>query len=184
MPSKLVETFAERDPLEALRADLAVRIPATVAPNFKVKQGDVCGIISASGKIRRRTRALATGAGFAVDSAVGHVNDASVFAAADVLKNAAGATVGTVQSVDTDANTVTLTANAAVAVAAGAAVLGSDGSQVASVISDEETDGANEDTNIAVYAGGYLKEARLRGLDATAKTELGGASRPGGIFKF
>ena len=185
MPTKTVETHAERDPLEAVRPDLAVIVPAVAADGHMVKRGDVVGAISASGKVRRRTRTTAAGTGFAVDSPTGRVEDASVFVANDVLKNAAGATVGTVQSVDTTTtpDTVTLTANAAVAVAAGAAVLGSDGSQVAQAISDDETDGAG-DANVAVYISGPLKESKLRGLDATAKAELGGASTVGGIFKF
>jgi hypothetical protein len=183
MPTRTTETFAERDALEAVRVDLAILIGATIANGFKVKRGSVCGEISASGKLRRRSRTNAAGAGFAVDSAIGHVEDASVFVAADVLKNAAGTTIGTVQSVDPVANTVTLTGNAGVAVAAGAAVLGSDGSQVAKAISSDESNGVG-DTQVAVYIGGPLKEAKLLGLDATAKAELGGVSTIGGIFKF
>jgi hypothetical protein len=183
MPSRIVETYAERDALEAVRADLATLVAATVAAGFIVKRGSVCGVISASDKIRRRTRALATGGGFGTGSPSGTVDDASVFAAGDVLKNAAGTTIGTVQSVNTGTNTVTLTGNAAVAGAAGAAVLGSDGSQVAQCISNEETDGVG-DTGVAVYVGGMMKEAKLLRLDASAKTELGGVSTLGGIFKF
>ena len=184
-PTRTVEEFPERDALEAVKPELAVLVPATVAANFKVKRGDVCGIISAFSKIRRRTRTLAAGTGFAVDSPVGHVEDASLFAAGDVLKNAAGVTIGTVQSVDTTTapDTVTLTDDAAVAVAAGDAVLGSDGSQVAGCISYNETDGGAEDTNVSVYIAGPLKEAKLRGLDATAKAELAGRTF-GGIFLF
>ncbi len=181
----LIEEYPERDALEAVRADLAVLVPATVAANFKVKRGDVCGVITASSKLRRRSRTTANSTGFAVDSPVGHVTDASVFVAGDVLKNAAGATIGTIAAggVDPVANTVTLTGNAAVAVAAGAAVLGSDGSQVASCISYNETDSGAVDTNVSVYVAGPLKEAKLRGLDATAKAELMGRSF-GGIFLF
>jgi hypothetical protein len=108
-----------------------------------------------------------------------------VFVAGDILKNAAGAVIGTIAvgGVNTATNTITLTANAAVAVAAGAAVLGSDGSQKASAIADEAADGLAE-TQIPVFVCGLLVESRLRGLDDTAKAELGGASVAGGIFKF
>ncbi len=183
MPSRTIEIYGERVPLEAVRADLATRVPAVVALGFIVLVGDICGAISASGKLRRRTRAVASGAGFAVNSVTGVVDDASVFKAGDVLTNAAGANVGTVQSINTGTNTITLTGNAAVAVAAGAAVLGSDGSQVARAISDDETDGT-QDANASVLIGGLLKEAKLRGLDSTAKAELGGVSTVGGIIKF
>lgn len=184
-PTTTIETYGDRVPLEAVRADLAVRVSGLVANGHKVKQGRVCGIITASGKMRSRTRTLAAGTGFATDSAVGRVDDASVFVAGDVLKNEAGTTIGTVLSVDTTTtpDTVTLTGNAAVAVAAGAAVLGSDGSQVAKTISDSETDGVG-DTNTSQIIGGYLNESKLIGLDASAKSELGGISTVGGIFKF
>ncbi len=185
MPTRTVEEFSDRAPLEAVRADLAVRVPGLVANGHKVKQGDVLGVITASDKLRRRTRAVAAGAGFATNTPVGRVDDASVFVAGDVLKDGDGATIGTVQSVDTTTtpDTVTLTGNAAVAVAAGEPVFGSDGSQVAKTISDSETDGAG-DTNTTQIIGGFLNEAKLRGLDASAKSELGGVSTVGGIFKF
>ena len=185
MPTRLVQEFPDRDALEAVRADLAVRVPATVALGFIVLRGDVIGTISASGRMRRRTRAVAAGAGFATTAATGQVDDASVFTAGDVLKNAAGTTIGTVAvgGVNTQTNMITLTGNAAVAVAAGAAVLGSDGSQVAQAISEDETDGTAE-AGIAAIISGLLVEAKLRGLDSTAKAELGGASVAGGTFKF
>jgi hypothetical protein len=185
MPTQLVRDFPDRDSLEALRVDLTVHISATVALGFIALRGDVLGAISATGKMRRRTRAVAAGAGFATTSTTGQVDDASVFAAGDVLKNAAGATIGTIAAggVNTTTNVITLTGNAAVAVAAAAAVLGSDGSQVAQAISDDETDGT-ADTGVGPIISGLLVEAKLRGLDSTAKAELGGASVAGGIFKF
>lgn len=185
MPTKDVATYAERDPLEAVKSELAVIVAGTVKDGFKTQQGDVVGVISASSLLRRRSRTTATGTGFITTSPTGQVTDASVFAAGDVLKDGNGATIGTVQTVNTIANpnTVTLTANAAVAVAAAAAVLGSDGSQVAQGIADDETDGVG-DTPINVYIAGCLKLAKLRGLDASAKAELSGASRVGGIFRF
>lgn len=185
MTTTLKETFPRRDALEAVRTELATRVPAVIALGFVVLRGDVLGVITASSKLRRRTRAVATGSGFATTSATGTVDDASVFAAGDVLKNAAGTTIGTVAAngVNTQTNTITLTGNAAVAVAAGAAVLGSDGSQVSAAISDDETDGT-ADVNASPIICGLLVEAKLRGLDATAKAELGGVSTIGGIFKF
>lgn len=185
MPTKLVDTFAEREALEAVRADLATVISGTVKAGFKVQRKDVLGVITASGLLRRRSRTTATGTGFATNSTIGQVADAGVFAPGDVLKTDAGVTIGTVLTVDTTLtpNAVTLTANAAVAVASAAFVVGSDGSQVATSISDQTTDGTG-DTTISIFIGGFLKEAGLRGLDASAKTELGGVSTVGGIFKF
>lgn len=182
MPTQTIETFDDREALEATRPDLAVLVGAVAAAGFIILRGAVCGIITTTSKLRRRTRAVAAGAGFATNATTGQVNDATVFKAGDVLTNAAGATVGTVANVPTK-TAITLTANAAVAVAAGAAVLGSDGSQVAAVISYDQTDGT-QDANIAVYITGLLKEAKLIGLDSTAKTELAGSSKVGGIFKF
>jgi hypothetical protein len=184
MPTSTVEEFQDREALEATRPDLAVIVAAVAAAGFIILRGAVCGVITATGKLRRRTRAVAAGAGFAVDSLTGQVADASVFKAGDVLKNAAGAVIGTIAAggVNTSTNVITLTANAAVAVAAGAAVLGSDGSQVAATVSYDETDGT-QDANIGVYITGLLKEAKLIGLDSTAKAELGGHS-VAGIFKF
>lgn len=185
MPSKTIDTFSKRASLEAVRADLAVSVGMVIADGFIVKQGDVIGKITASGKGRRRSRTTTTGAGFADDSPTGHVTDASVFAPGDVLKKEDGTLIGTIAAAGVDKvnNTVTLTGNAALDVAAGLAVVASDGSQIAVAISDKETDGT-ENTGISVLIGGYLDEAKLRGLDATAKAELGGASMARGIFKF
>lgn len=179
MPSRTVETYPARTPLEARKAELACQVGVTVKTGFEVVQGDVLGRITADDLYRRRTQAEVTAA-FAVDSDTGTVDDASVFVVGDVIENAAGATVGTIESIA--GNVITLTANAAVAVAIGANVFGSDGSQKAAAISDEATDGT--ETQIPVFVCGLLVEDRLRGLDATAKTELGGASVAGGIFKF
>lgn len=185
MPSKIVENFPDRISLIAVCQALAPLVPLVIASGHIVKQGDVVGVITASGKGRRRTRATATGGGFAANSPTGTVDDASVFVPGDVLKDAGGQTVGTIAAggVNTATNTITLTANAAVAVAAGEGVFGSDGSQVAKAVSDDETDGT-EDANVSVLIGGYLVESKLRGLDSTAVTELGGKSTVGGIFKF
>lgn len=183
MPTTLVQEFPARVQLEIIRPDEAVLIPVTIKTGHVVKQGDVLGRITTGGLYRRRSRTDAVDDGFAADSPVGEVVDASVFKAADVLKDAAGNAIGTVLSVDVVANTVTLTANAANAVAAGVGVIAQDGSQVAQGISDKETDGS-ADTPISVFIAGLLDESKLRGLDASAKTELGGASVAGGIFKF
>jgi hypothetical protein len=185
MPSKVIDTFAKKVPLEAVRADLAVSVGVMIAAGFAVKQGDVIGKITASGKYRRRPRTKTAGAGFADASAIGHVEDASVFTPGDVLKKDDGTLIGTVAAGGVNAvnNTVTLTGNAALDVAAGLAVVASDGSQVAAGISDAETDGT-QDANVSALIGGYLDESLLRGLDSTARAELGGASAAGGVFKF
>lgn len=185
MATKTVETYGRRVSLSVVREDLAVKVAATVADGHIVKVGDAAGMITASELARRRTRTDATGTGFATTSPTGQVVDASVFKAGDVLKNEAGTTIGTVLSVNPAAtpDTVTLAANAAVAVAAGASVLGSDGSQVAKFISENETDGAG-DTPVTAIIGGFLNESLLRGIDSSARAELGGMSTVGGIFKF
>lgn len=182
MPTKTLETFGQKVALEALRPDLAVLIPFTVKDGFSCQKGDVLGLITSSGLARRRTFGVADGAGFATNSAVGVLEDTSMFAVGDVLKNAAGTTIGTIQAINS-ATQVTLTGNAGVAVADGAAVLGSDGSQVAKGIADEGVDGSG-DTIISAFIAGLLVESSLRGLDSTAKAELGGVSVAGGIFKF
>lgn len=179
--NKLIETGAERVALEKTRADLAVLVGLTAKDTYAIGRGDVVGVITASGLARRRSRAAVTGTAFATNSATGTVDDATVFVVGDVLKNAAGTTVGTIQSIA--ANTITLTGNAGVAVATGANVFGSDGSQVASAIADEGSDGSG-DTPIRVFIGGCLDESLCLRLDTTAKSELAGSSRAGGIFKF
>lgn len=183
-PTKTVETFAERVSLEVTRPDEAVKQNITFKDGFAAQQGDVIGIITASGLARRRSRTAATGTGFSIASNTGQVVDAGVFAAGEVLKSEDGTTIGTVQSVDTTTtpDTVALTGNAAVDVASGDAVLGSDGSQVAQGISDAANDGV-DDTPADAFIAGYLDAALLRGLDASAKVELGGATLLG-VFKF
>lgn len=182
MPTRTIENFPPREQLEAVRADLAVAVPGTVANGHVVHAGDVLGMTTATGLLRRRTRTLAAGNGFTGTSNTGQVSDATLFRAGDVLKDASGATIGTVQGVDAATNTITLTANAQVAVPAGNAVLGSDGSQVAVGIAGNSTDGQG-DTTINLLIGGYLRADRVRGLDAQAQAELGGVTIMG-IFKF
>lgn len=182
-PTRDVETFERREALEAMKPELAAIVALTIAAGFIVARKDVLGVITSSGLGRRRTRQPVAVTAFATNSPTGQVADASVFVVGDVLKNAAGVTVGTIQSLNLTTNVITLAANAAVAVAVGADVLGSDGSQVAQAIADQGSDGVG-DTPISVYIAGLLKQTGLRGLDSTAKTELGGVSTVGGIFKF
>jgi hypothetical protein len=187
MPTKIKETFPARVQLEALSGHPSASVGVTVKTGSIVKQGDVVGKITVGGLYRRRSRTNTVGTGFSNASPVGEVEDAGVFKAADVLKTAAGVAIGTVAAngIDTEAdpNTVTLTGNAANNVAADVGVIAQDGSQVAEGIADAETDGT-ADTPIAVIVSGKLVEAKLRGLDASAKSELAGASVAGGIFKF
>jgi hypothetical protein len=181
MPTKEIETSPQKVALESTRPDLAVFVGATMGNGFTCGKGNTLGIITSSSLIRRRTRSLVAGTAFATNSAAGTVADGTLFKVGDVLTNSAGANVGTITAIV--GNNITLAANAAVAVAIGAAVLGSDGSQVAKGFTDEGSDGIG-DTQIPVCIGGYLVEANLSGLDSTAKTELGGISTVGGIFKF
>jgi hypothetical protein len=181
MPSKTIATNPAQKALEAVRAEMATWVGATVKDTFSCSAKEVMGEITASKLLRRRTYSLVTGTAFATNSPTGTVADGSKFVAGDVLKNVSGVTVGTIQSMA--GNTVTLTGNAAVAVATGAAVLGSDGSQVSKCISGKGSDGVG-DTPMEVMIGGFAVEADIIGLDSTAKTDLGGVSTVGGIFKF
>lgn len=181
MPSKVIETNAAQVPIEAVRADLAVFVSGTLKDGFPCSAKEVLGEITSSKLLRRRTRSLVTGTAFATNSPTGTVEDGTKFRTGDVLKNTAGATVGTILSIAS--NTITLTGNASVAVATGAAVYGSDGSEVARAISGKGSDGSG-DTPMDVMISGFAVEADIIGLDATAKTELGGVSTVGGIFKF
>lgn len=181
MPSKIIDTNPAQVALEAVRPDLAVFVNGTVKDGYSCSAKEVLGEISASKLLRRRTRSLVTGTAFATNSPTGTVEDATKFKAGDTLTNAAGANVGTIQSIA--GNTITLAANAAVAVATGAAVLGSDGSQVAKGISGKGSDGVG-DTPMDVCISAFVVEADIIGLDATAKDELGGKSTVGGLFKF
>ncbi len=185
MPTRTVETSPQRKSLETVRADLAVLLPLTIAAGFAVAFGDVLGVIDANGFGRRRTRTTVDTTAFATTSTTGKVADASLFKDGDVLKNAAGATIGTIAvgGVNLTTRVITLAANAAVAVADGAAVLGADGSQIAKALSDAGSDGVGN-TPIDVMVAGYVNESLVNGLDSTAKTELGGTSTINGVFKF
>jgi hypothetical protein len=187
MPTETINTFPKKVPLQARRPDLVVSLAVTNKIGHIIKQGDIIGKITATGLYRRRSRTVAAGTGFSNASPVGKVTDASVFVAGDVLEDGAGNAIGTIAAggINTQANPneVTLTGNAANNVAAGVAVMATDGSEVAQGISDHETDGT-KDTPISAIIGGYLDEAKLRGLDSSAKAELAGASVAGGVFKF
>jgi hypothetical protein len=185
MPTKTTNTYPNRVQLEALAGHPSASVGVTAASGHIIKQGDVVGRITSSSKYRRRSRTNATGTGFANNSPTGQVEDSSVFKPGDVLTTSTGTAIGTVLSVNPAANpdTVTLTGNAANNVAAGVAVIATDGSAVAQGVSDNETDGS-QDVSIAVIISSKLNESLLRGLDNSAKTELAGASVAGGVFKF
>ncbi len=185
MPTRTVETSPQRKSLETVRADLAVLLPLTIAAGCAVGFGDVLGVIDASGFGRRRTRTVVDTQAFATNSNTGKVADASVFRDGDVLKNVNGATVGTIAvgGINLATRVITLTANAAVAVADGMSVLGSDGSQVARAISDAASDGVGN-TPLDVMVSGFVKKSSINGLDATAESELRGATTINGVFKF
>lgn len=181
MVTKIIGNYTDPRSLAAIRADLLVETNATVKDGHSCSRAEVMGIITSSELARRRTRSLVKTTAFAANSPNGTVEDGTKFVVGDVLKNAAGATVGTIQSIT--GNNIVLTGNAAVAVAIDAAVYGSDGSEKASFIADDGSDGS-DDVTVTAIIGGYLEESLIIGLDATAKTELGGTSKPGGIFKF
>ena len=181
MGTKIVGTYQNPRSLAEVRPDLLVEINATVKDGHSCLRGEVMGVITSSGLSRRRTRSLVKTTAFATTSPNGTVEDGTKYRVGDVLKNAAGTTVGTIQTIV--GNNITLAANAAVAVAIDAAVYASDGSEKASWIADDGSDG-DGDTTVTAIVGGFLLESLIIGLDATAKTELGGISLPGGIFKY
>lgn len=181
MPTQTVTTSPARVALEKTRADLAVQTGLTAKNGYAVGRGDVVGVITASGLARRRSRATVTGTAFATNSATGTVDDASVFKAGDVITKSDGTAIGTILSIAS--NTITLTGNATNAAATGVDVIATDGSAVAQGIADEGSDGSG-DTPIRVFISGCLDESLCLRLTASAKSELGGASVAGGIFKF
>ena len=181
MPSRTIQTDPAKVPLEKMRPDLAVQFSVTAKNGYAIGRGDVVGLVTSDGLARRRSRGAVTGTAFTTGTATGSVDDATVFKVGDVLKNAAGVTVGTILTIV--GNLITLAANAGVAVATAANVFGSDGSETAKCIAEDGSDGTTA-TQIATFIGGYLDESQILRLDATAKTELGGASTIGGIFKF
>jgi hypothetical protein len=157
MPQEVKRTYERRVPLESVTGFPSLQIPLTVKTGTKVRRGAVCGVVTATGYLRERTRTKAAGAGFADNTAVGQVDDASPFKAGDVLKNEAVETIGTIQAIDltTTPDTITLTGNAQVNVAVGDAVLGSDGSQVAVAIADEAVASTEaKDTVLSPHIGG------------------------------
>ena len=122
MPTTTKQTFPERVQLEAIGGHASASVGVTVKSGFVVKSGDVVGKITAGNKYRRRTRGSTAGTGFSAASPVGQMSDAGVFADGDVIKRASdGANIGTVAvgGINTGVvpNTITLTANAAIAVA-------------------------------------------------------------------
>lgn len=181
MPTQVLETTAAQEPLEAVAPEQAVAIPLTIKSGFVVGRGDTLGQIGSSGKYRRRGRSTVISTAFTTGSPNGRVIPGS-FVPGDILTNAAGASVGTILSITND-GVVTLTANAAVAVANGQSILASDGSQIAVCIADEGSDGVG-DTTIRAFIGGYFDATRISDLDASALSELGGTLRPGNIFRF
>lgn len=185
-PTRTTETHPTRVPLEAVRADLAVKIPLTVEAGTGVRRAAVLGVITATSYVRERSRSNAAEA-LATGGTVLVVDDASVFIPGDVLKLEDGTAVETIAAagVNVDDNELTLTGATAIDIAEGDAILASDGSQVAKAIADEAVAATqSEDTGLSPYIGGALKTDQLIGLDESAVTELGGAIFPGNIFKF
>ncbi len=188
-PQETINTYSRREPFEAIGGHKLMRIPLTVKAGTAIRRGAVCGVKAADSYLRERKRTLAVGAGFSDASPTGSITngDGVLFEVGDVLKNEAGETIGTIQAIDvtTNPDTITLTGNAQVNVAAGEAVLGSDGSQVAACIAEEEVASTEaKDTQLSVNIGGPIKESLVIGLDDSARAELNGKSFPGGVFKF
>lgn len=188
-PQETTETHPRREPFEAIGGHGLMRIPLTVKAGTAIRRGAVCGVKTADDYLRERKRTLATGAGFSDASAVGTITngDGVRFEVGDTLKNEAGEEIGEIQAIDvtTNPDTITLTGNAAVNVAADEAVMADDGSEVAVCIAEEEVKSTEaKDTTLSVNIGGAIRESLVIGLDESAKAELNGKSFPGGIFKF
>jgi hypothetical protein len=188
-PQETIETFPRREPFEAIGGHKLMRVPLTVKAGTAIRRGAVCGVKTADGYVRERKHTLAAGTGFADDSPTGQVTngDGVRFEVGDTLKNEAGETIGEIQAIDvtTNPDTITLTGNAQVNVAAGEAVVADDGSEVAACIAEEEVKSTEaKDTVLSVDIGGAIKESLVIGLDDSARAELNGKSFPGGIFKF
>jgi hypothetical protein len=189
MPQETTNTYPARTPFEGISGHKLMRIPLTVKAGTAIRRGAICGLITIAGYLRERKRSLAAGTGFSDAAPTGQVTngDGVRFEVADVLKNEAGETIGTIQSIDTTTNpdTITLTGNAGVNVAVGEAVVASDGSEVAACIAEDEVASTEtKDTPLTVIIGGPIKESLLIGLDDSARAELNGKSFPGGVFKF
>jgi len=185
-PTQNIETYPSRTPLEAVRADLAVRIPLTVKAGSRVRRGIVLGVVTATNYIRERSRSLAAAA-FAIGVGVIEVDDASLFIPGDVLKLDDGTTVGTIAALGVNVvdNELTLVAVTTIEIADNDAILASDGSELAKAIADEAVAATEAvDTVLSPYIGGALKSDLIIGLDASAIAEMGGAKFPGNIFKF
>jgi hypothetical protein len=185
MPTRTTETFPTRIQLEAIRPDLAAQVPLTVKAGTGMRRAAVCGVITATGYIRERSRSKANGAVAAGGTAL-VVDDASVFVAGDILKLEDGTTVATVAAngVNVEDNELAVSATA-VDVADNDAILASDGSQVAKVISNEAVAATEtQDTPISPFVCGILKTDQIIGLDESAVTEMGGVTLPGNKYKF
>lgn len=189
MGTTVKQTFPDRDSL--FLQGQGILFGETIADGFACAKGDVLGKITSSGKVRRQARAIAGSGGFSTGSNTGHVaddglgsadaNPALRFAAGDVLKDEEGVTIGTVDHV-TAPDVVVLTGNAAVNVAQGDAVLGSDGSQTAKGVANEANDGSG-DTGVPVIVDGILDPAKVRGLSAAAMAQMSGSLMAGSSFK-
>lgn len=189
MPQEVKQTYPDRVPLEAISGFPSLQIPLTVKAGSAIRRGAVCGVKTADGYLRERKRTVAAGTGFSDSAPTGQIanGDGVRFEVDDLLKNEAGETIGTIQSIDntTNPDTITLTGNAAVNVAVGDAVVASDGSEVAACIADEAVASTEaKDTVLSPHIGGALRESSLIGLDDSAKAELNGKSFPGNVFKF
>lgn len=186
MPHRKIEdarTFVE---IIHSRPEDLNRQPCTVVADAALGDllpGTVMGKITTGGKVRRVTRTVVkTGGAFSTAAATGSVVDADdIFKVGDVLKNAAGAAVGTIQSIAGDV--ITLTANAAVNVAQGAEIMASDGAEKAAGILFHDVDATEVDRFSALVTRGNLVESKLIGLTAQAKTELGAVSLPNDLLK-
>lgn len=186
MGKQLIETYEDQFSLETRRPDLTVNVPATVKNGFACQKGDVLGEITSSGLMRRRSRTTVDTTAFGTGSATGKVADPTVFADGDVLKKVDGTTIGTIAvgGINLVTRIITLTGNAAVAVADGVPVVASDGSQIAALVAEDGSDGNGDTTINVITQSPALDISKMRGLDDTAITELSGKKLPGNLLKF
>jgi len=187
MPHSQTKTASTFKEVVALRHDLAVALPGTVALDAVYGlylPGTVMGRGTASNKLRRMTRApVKAGGAFTAASPTGSVVGASaIFEAGDVLVvSSSGAAMGTISTVVGDV--ITLTANSVTALAAGLDLQTNEGSSVAVGILVQHVDARGADQDCAIYIGGFFYTDQLIGMTAQALTELGGVNMTQNVTK-
>jgi len=181
MPSNMIrDTGTFGGISNVLASEIGLRSPRMITldlANFTPLNGDhvilkpgtvICQLSSGLG--RAYPASIATAATTTSQTAV-TVADPTVFKVGDVLLNQAGASLGTIASINTSTGVITLAANSATAIAIGNGVVGnaaSSGTFMGIVIS--EIDLTNQSNDVAVYTSASVYEARLPYWSAALST--------------